>query len=299
MENTYDIIIVGAGPAGMSAALYARRANKKVLVLEACAYGGKITKAHLIENYPGIPSISGVDYATTLYNQITSLNAEVKYETVKKIEEDNTVITNKNTYKATAIIIATGAGNKKLGIAREQEFLGSGLSYCATCDGAFFRGDDVAVVGGGDTALEDAIYLSSIAKKVYLLVRSEEFTGQESYIEEVEKKDNIIIKYNTTVKELKGDTCIESITINELGQEKSLSVSGIFIAVGLTPSNDIFANIIDLDENGYIISEDGVHTSKEKVYVAGDARVKDLRQLATAISDGAIAATTAIREMKG
>lgn len=299
MEERYDIIIIGAGPAGMSAALYARRANKKVLILEACTYGGKITRAHLIENYPGIPSISGVDYATALYNQVTALGAIVKYETVKRIEEDNTVITNKNAYKCTAVIIATGADNKKLGIAREQEFLGKGLSYCATCDGAFFKGEDVAVVGGGDTALEDALYLSSIAKTIYLLVRSEEFKAQETFVEEIKAKRNVIIKYNTTVKELKGSDCIESLVISENGNETELEVSGIFIAVGMTPSNDIFSNIIDMDEYGYITSEDGVHTNKEKVYVAGDARSKELRQLATAVSDGAIAATTAIKEMKG
>ena len=169
MNEVYDVIIIGAGPAGMSAALYLRRANKKVLLLEAQAYGGKIARAHLIENYPGIQSITGFDFATALYNQITALGATIKYETVKKIEDDNTVVTGNNSYKAKAIIIATGADNKKLGIDREQEFLGKGLSYCATCDGAFFKGEDVAVVGGGDTALEDAIYLSDIAKNVYLI----------------------------------------------------------------------------------------------------------------------------------
>lgn len=295
----YDIIIIGAGPAGMSAALYARRANKKVLILEACTYGGKITKAHLIENYLGIESITGIDYANALYNQVTKLGAIIKYETVKRIDEDYTVTTNKSKYIGKAIIIATGADNKKLGIAKEQHYLGKGLSYCATCDGAFFKGEDVAIVGGGDTALEDAIYLSDIANKVYLIHRRDEFKAQDTFIEEVKKKDNIIIKYNSVVKELEGDDMLESILIDENGVETRLNVSGIFIAVGLTPSNDIFSNIIDLDELGYIISEDGVHTSKEKIYVAGDARVKNLRQLATAVSDGANAATTAIMEMKG
>lgn len=299
MEERYDIIIIGAGPAGMSAALYARRANKKVLILEACTYGGKITRAHLIENYPGIPSISGVDYATALYNQITALGATIKYETVKKIEEDNTVVTGSNSYKAKAIIIATGADNKKLGIDREQEFLGKGLSYCATCDGAFFKGEDVAVVGGGDTALEDAIYLSDIAKNVYLIHRGSEFKAQEMFVDKIKEKQNVIIKYNTTVKKLRGDDYLEGLVLDENGTEKILDVSGVFIAVGLTPSNDIFGDIIETDDHGYIISKDGVHTNRDKIYVAGDARSKELRQLATAVSDGAIAATTAIKEMKG
>lgn len=299
MSEIYDVIIIGAGPAGMSAALYLRRANKKVLLLEAQAYGGKITRAHLIENYPGIQSITGFDFATALYNQITALGATIKYETVKKIEEDNTVVTGSNSYKAKAIIIATGADNKKLGIAREQEFLGKGLSYCATCDGAFFKGEDVAVVGGGDTALEDAIYLSDIAKNVYLIHRGNEFKAQEMFVEKIKKKRNVIIKYNTTVKKLRGDDYLEGLVLNENGTEKSLDVSGVFIAVGLTPSNEIFGDIIETDDHGYIISKDGVHTNREKIYVAGDARSKELRQLATAVSDGAIAATTAIKEMKG
>ena len=299
MDEIYDLIIIGAGPAGMTSALYARRANKKVLVLEAVNYGGKIATAHLIENYPGIESISGFDYATTLYNQIINLGAIVKFETVKSIRDDYTVITNKNTYVGKSIIIATGANNKRLGIENEQKYLGKGLSYCATCDGAFFKGEDVAVVGGGDTALEDAIYLSSIVKTVYLIHRRDEFTGQATFIDEVKNKDNVIIKMNTTVKEIKGNGCIEELVLDDNGQETTIKVSALFVAVGQTPSNDIFSGIIDLDENGYIETKDGVHTNIDKIYVAGDARKKELKQLTTAVSDGAIAATTAIREMKG
>ena len=295
----YDIIIIGAGPAGMTAALYARRANKKVLVLEAVAYGGKITRAHLIENYPGIKSISGFEYATELYEQIISMNAIVRFETVKKITDNNEVVTNKNTYSTKAIIIATGADNKKLGIAKETDYVGKGISYCATCDGAFYRGTDVAVIGGGDTALEDAIYLSSIAKTVYLIHRRDEFKAQEAFIEEVQAKENIIIKMNTTVKELKADEYIKGLVLNEDGEETEIEVSGVFIAVGQTPTNDIFKGILDLDEYGYVLTKDGVHTNRDKIYVAGDIRSKELRQLTTAVSDGAIAATTAIKEMKG
>jgi thioredoxin reductase (NADPH) len=294
----YDLIIVGAGPSGLTAALYALRANKKVLVLEAKTYGGQIINANLIENYPGILSITGYDYATNLYNQVKNLNGEIKFETVIRIEEDKTVITNNNKYTAKSIILATGAKNRKLNIERETEFIGKGISYCATCDGNFYKDKVVAVVGGGNTALEDAIYLTDIASKVYLIHRRDEFKGESKYLEQLKNKDNIEFILNSNVVKLNGNTNLESIDIkNNEGQLKTIDVSGLFIAVGQEPNNQVFANIIDLDKYGYIISKDGVHTNIDKIYVAGDARVKDLRQLTTAVSDGALAATTAIKEM--
>ena len=294
----YDLIIVGAGPSGLTAALYALRANKKVLVLEAKTYGGQIINANLIENYPGILSITGYDYATNLYNQVKNLNGEIKFETVIRIEEDKTVITNNNKYTAKSIILATGAKNRKLNIERETEFIGKGISYCATCDGNFYKDKVVAVAGGGNTALEDAIYLTDIASKVYLIHRRDEFKGESKYLEQLKNKDNIEFILNSNVVKLNGNTNLESIDIkNNEGQLKTIDVSGLFIAVGQEPNNQVFANIIDLDKYGYIISKDGVHTNIDKIYVAGDARVKDLRQLTTAVSDGALAATTAIKEM--
>jgi thioredoxin reductase (NADPH) len=294
----YDLIIVGAGPSGLTAALYALRANKKVLVLEAKTYGGQIINANLIENYPGILSITGYDYATNLYNQVKNLNGEIKFETVIRIEEDKTVITNNNKYTAKSIILATGAKNRKLNIERETEFIGKGISYCATCDGNFYKDKVVAVVGGGNTALEDAIYLTDIASKVYLIHRRDEFKGESKYLEQLKNKDNIEFILNSNVVKLNGNANLESIDIkNNEGQLKTIDVSGLFIAVGQEPNNQVFANIIDLDKYGYIISKDGVHTNIDKIYVAGDARVKDLRQLTTAVSDGALAATTAIKEM--
>ncbi len=294
----YDLIIVGAGPSGLTAALYALRANKKVLVLEAKTYGGQIINANLIENYPGILSITGYDYATNLYNQVKNLNGEIKFETVIRIEEDKTVITNNNKYTAKSIILATGAKNRKLNIERETEFIGKGISYCATCDGNFYKDKVVAVVGGGNTALEDAIYLTDIASKVYLIHRRDEFKGESKYLEQLKNKDNIEFILNSNVVKLNGNANLESIDIkNNEGQLKTIDVSGLFIAVGQEPNNQVFANIIDLDKYGYIMSKDGVHTNIDKIYVAGDARVKDLRQLTTAVSDGALAATTAIKEM--
>ena len=185
VDSMYDVIIIGAGPAGLTSALYLRRANKKVLVLEAKSYGGQIINAHMIENYPGIQSISGYDFATNLYNQVQSLDTEIMLETVLKIQEDKTVITNKNKYQAKAIIIATGSENHKLNIANEQEFVGKGVSYCATCDGNFYKNKIVAVTGGGNTAVSDALYLADIAKKVYLIHRREEFRAEDKSLEEV------------------------------------------------------------------------------------------------------------------
>lgn len=294
----YDIIIVGAGPAGLTAALYARRANKKVLVLEAKTYGGQIINASIVENYPGIEKISGVDYATTLYNQVKKLGAEIKFETVTRIQEDKTVITSDNTYQAKAIILATGAENRKLNINKETEFIGKGVSYCATCDGNFYKNKTVAVVGGGNTALEDAIYLSDIVKKVYLIHRRDEFRGEAKYVKDIKDKENIELILNSTVKTLNGNDILESIDVEDKdGNIKSIAIDGLFIAVGQSPKNEIFSNIIKLDKMGYIISEDGVHTNIKGIYVAGDARVKQLRQLTTAVGDGSIAATMAIKEM--
>lgn len=291
----YDIIIVGAGPAGLTAALYALRANKKVLVFEANTYGGQIINAAKMENYPGIKSISGFDYATELYNQVMDLGAEIKYETVIRIDENKNIITNNGAYNCKAIILATGAKNRKLGIKNENEYLGKGLSYCATCDGNFYKDKIVAVVGGGNTAITDAIYLSDIVSKVYLIHRKDSFRADEKYISELKQKHNVEFVLNTNITRLYGDDILEGI---ELDNGLNIALNGLFIAVGQEPKNEIFSNIINIDEKGYIISEDGVHTNVDGIYVAGDARVKELRQVVTAVSDGAIAATIAILEMK-
>lgn len=293
----YDIIIVGAGPAGLTAALYALRANKNILVLEAKSYGGQIVNASLVENYPGIENISGFDYATTLYNQVKKLGGVIKYEKVLNIDSDKTVTTNKDKYQARSVIIATGAENRKLNVKGEQELIGRGVSYCATCDGNFYKEKTTAVVGGGNTAIEDAIYLSNIATKVYLIHRREEFRAEQKYVEELKSKENVEFILNAKVKEIKGQDKVESIIISKNSGEEELQIDGLFIAVGQTPNNEIFKNILDLDDKGYIISEDDVHTKTKGIYVAGDARKKELRQLTTAVSDGSISATIAIEEL--
>ena len=294
----YDIIIVGAGPAGLTAALYASRANKSVLVFEGKAYGGQILNASVVENYPGVGNTSGFEIATAMYNQVKERGVEIKYETVLNVTPELEVQTSNGTYKAKAIILATGAQNRKLNLPNEVELIGKGVSYCATCDGNFYKGKDVAVIGGGNTALEDALYLSNICNKVYLVHRRDTFRGEDKYIKEIEEKDNIEVIYNSKVQSINGSDYLESITIvdNE-SNTRNISISGLFIAVGQEPKNEMFANVVELDEKGYIKTIDDVHTNTEHIYVAGDCRNKDLKQLTTAVSDGSIAATVAIKEM--
>ena len=294
----YDIIIVGAGPVGLTAALYAARANKKIVVFEANVPGGQIVNAHMVSNYPGVKSMSGSDFATNLYNQVIDYGVEVKFETVLSIDENKNVTTDKGSYSAKAIILAPGVDNRKLRIENEDKLIGKGVSYCATCDGNFYKGKDVAVIGGGNTALEDVLYLSDICSKVYLIHRRDSFKGAELTLEEIKKKNNVEIILNSSVTKINGIEKVESIVINNLDQEQIINIDGLFVAIGHEPKNIMFKNVVDIDDKGYIVSNDGVHTSKKGIYVAGDARDKILRQLTTAVSDGSIAATVAIKEME-
>ena len=283
----YDIIIVGAGPSGMTAALYGRRANKKVLVLEALTPGGQIINANKIDNYPGLPGINGVDFATNLYNQITDLGAEVKFEKVINIEYPN-VITNEATYTGKAIIIATGRENRKLGIEKEDYYLGRGLSYCATCDGNFYKDKIACVYGNTSTALDDVVYLSSICKEVYLVVRNDSLKENN-----LESFSNVHIIYNSTITKLLGDNLLTGI---ELNNNETINTDALFVAIGQVPETENFINILDLDSKGYAITSDN-RTKIKGIYVCGDVVEKPLRQLATAIGDGAMAATAAIQDI--
>lgn len=295
----YDIIIIGAGPSGMSAALYALRANKKILLLEKECFGGQIINASNIENYPALPNVSGYDFATNLYNQIKSLGVILKYEEVLEVTDKKEVITTKDTYKGKNIIIATGLKKRKLNLENEDKLLGSGISYCATCDGNFYKNKNVAVVGGGNTALEDALYLSNIASKVYLIHRRDNFRGEKKLISEVKEKNNIELILNSNITKIIGEDNLNSIEITDNRNNISkLEIDGLFIAIGNIPDNNRFKNIIDLDENGYIIANANLKTKTDNIYVAGDTRVKTLRQLVTATSDGAIAVTEITKEME-
>ena len=294
----YDIIVIGAGPAGLTSAIYARRSSKKVLVLEAKSYGGQIINTIDIENYPAAPHISGFDFATNTYNQAKELGAEIKFEKVIDIKdgEEKEVITNKSSYKTKTIIIATGSENRKLGLDNEDKLVGKGISYCATCDGAFYKNKIVAVAGGGDAALDEAKYLSDIVKKVYLINRNSLFKGEEIDFEKLKKKENVEFIFNSKVTKLISNEKLESIEVTDKdGNITTIGVDGLFVAVGRIPENQNFAKIIDLDSNGYVIAKEDCHTNKEGIFVAGDNRVKQLRQLVTATNDGAIAATEAIK----
>ncbi len=295
----YDIIIIGAGSAGLTSAIYGRRASKSVLVLEAKSYGGQIINTLDIENYPAAAHISGFDFATNLYNQAKELGAEVLFEKVESInvtDDTKEVVTNKNTYKAKSIIIATGSENRKLGLSNEDELIGKGLSYCATCDGAFYKGKTVAVVGGGNTALEDALYLTDIAAKVYLIHRRDEFRGEDATVNLLKEKDNLEFVYNSNVTKLIEDGKLKSIEVtNNDGTVKTIDVDGIFIAVGRIPENKIVEKIVKLDQFGYVDASEDCLTNIPGIFVAGDNRKKEVRQLVTATSDGAIAATAAVK----
>ena len=295
----YDIIIIGAGPAGLTSAIYARRALKSVLVLEALTYGGQIINTLEIDNYPSLPHISGFDFATKLYEQVKELDTEIKFERVIEINDHKDykeIKTANDTYNAKTVIIATGNTNKKLGLENEDNFIGRGLSYCATCDGAFYKNKDVAVVGGGNTAIEDAIYLSNLASHVYLIHRRDTFRAEPKQLELLKEKDNVEFIYNSSVTKLNGEEKLSSIEVTNKDKKiKNLEVSGIFVAIGRIPENEKFKNIIKVDDAGYIISDENCHTNIEGIFVAGDNRAKSLRQLVTATSDGAIAANEAIK----
>ena len=295
----YDIIIIGAGPAGLTSAIYGRRANKNVLVLEAKTYGGQIINTLDIENYPVEEHISGFDFATKLYNQAKNLGAEILFEKVVDINDlgkEKEVVTTKTTYKAKSVIIATGSENRKLGLSNEDELVGKGISYCATCDGNFYKKKTVAVVGGGNTALEDALYLADIAEKVYLIHRRDEFRGEESTVKLLKEKSNIEFVYNSTVTKLNASEKLESIEVtNKDGSVRTLEVSGLFVAIGRIPENENFAKLINTDSAGYIVASENCHTNVDGIFVAGDNRVKEVRQLVTATSDGAVASVEAVK----
>lgn len=289
----YDAIIIGAGTAGLSSAIYVLRSGKSVLLLEKSYYGGQIVNATDIENYPAIKKISGYDFATALYEQALSLGADIEYENAISIENgiyEKTVFTEKNSYKCRSIIIATGLQKRRLNIENEEKFTGKGVSYCAVCDGAFYKDKPVAVAGGGNTALEDALLLSEYCSKVYIIHRRKEFKGEKILAEKLTKRENISYMLNCTLTALNGSEKLESISVisNDSKIPNDITVSGLFVAIGQVPENKAFSDIVELDEYGYIISDDCC-TCAEGIFTAGDCRKKDIKQLATAVADGAVA----------
>lgn len=304
----FDIIIVGAGTAGLSAGIYSVRAGKTTLILEAAVYGGQIINTPDIENYPGIAHISGFEFATGLYNQAKDLGAEVKFENVLSIKERINVDSNdfdsnikivkteSGEYESKAVILATGAKNRHLGLERENELVGKGISYCATCDGMFFKNQAVAVNGGGNTAIQDAQFLSNYCSKVYVIHRRDEFRADSKEVERLRNKSNVEFVLNATVNKLNADeTGLHSVEVTDTftGYVRTLEVSGLFVAIGQAPDNTAFSNLVQLDEKGYIEASENCLTKTPGIFTAGDCRTKEVRQLATAAADGAIAALAA------
>ena len=297
-----DLIIVGAGTAGMTAAIYAQRAGKHAVMLEALSYGGQIINSPDVENYPGMAHVSGFDFATALYEQAKGLGAELCFGKVLAIEECDgfkVVKTAKTEYVCRAVILATGAKNRPLGLEKEQQFIGRGVSYCATCDGAFYRGKTVAVNGGGNTALEDAAYLADLCETVYLIHRRDAFRGDDRDVEKLRAKSNVVFVLNSTISELQGEDRIRAVTVKDKYTEetRTIPVDGLFIAIGQMPDNTAFADWVELDAGGYICAGEDCHTKTPGIYAAGDCRTKSVRQLTTAASDGAVAALAACQEM--
>lgn len=297
----YDMIIIGSGPAGLAAAIYGQRAKLSVLVIEKQPMsGGQIINTYDVDNYPGLQGIGGFELASKFRAHADALGAQIVTEDVRSVElsgEKKRVITGEHTYESRTVLIATGATHRKLSVPGEDTLGGMGVSYCATCDGAFFRGKEVAVVGGGDVALEDALFLARACSRVYLIHRRDELRGAKVLQERVIAAENIEILWDTVVEGIQGDDRVESLALlNKKKDERSiLPVQGVFIAVGIQPNSELFRGQVDMDESGYIkAGEDGV-TSQPGVFVAGDVRTKQLRQVITAASDGANAVTSVER----
>ncbi len=299
-SHIYDLIIIGSGPAGLAATVYAQRACLDTLIIErSTVSGGQILNTYEVDNYPGYPGISGYELGMKLREHADKLGAHFKEDTVLKIEDEGPgkvkrVMGMNETYEARTLILATGASHKKLGIPGEKELAGAGISYCATCDGAFFRNRTVAVIGGGDVAVEDAIFLSRMCSRVYLIHRRGELRAAKSLQNQLFSKENVEILWNTEAKAIKGDGAVESLLLfdKEKGTERSIDLQGVFIAVGIQPETAAFEGIVDM-EHGYIrATEEGI-TSAPGIFAAGDARTKKLRQIVTAAADGANAVTSA------
>ena len=293
----YDIIIVGGGPAGLTAALYACRANKSVLVIEKGSFGGQITFSPKVENIPGFAEVTGNEFAEKLVEQVLGQEAEVECAEVLEIKNGDikTVITDSGEFTAKSVIIATGAKHRLLGLENEENLIGEGISFCAVCDGAFYENKTVAVIGGGNSALQEAILLSDLASKVYVVQNLQFLTGEQKLVDKLSAKENIEIILGHTVEKLIGDSELEGIEIKSTATNETtaLTLDGMFVAIGLVPQNDIFKNLVDLDQRGYIIADEFCKTSADGIFVAGDCRTKTIRQVITAAGDGAVAALAA------
>lgn len=298
MDKIYDLLIIGSGPAGLAAAIYAQRARLSTLVLEKeYISGGQVVNTYEVDNYPGLPGINGFELGVKFREHADRLGAKFLTAEVKDIIIEETVkkvATSEGTFQARALILAMGAVHRELGVPGEKELAGMGVSYCATCDGAFFKERTVAVVGGGDVAVEDAIFLARGCKKVYLIHRRDELRAAKSLQERLLSCENVEILWNTVVQEINGEDHVESIKVKNVttGEQNCMDMDGIFVAVGILPNSEIVRGLVDMDEGGYILAGEDGATNRKGVFAAGDIRKKSLRQIVTAVSDGANAVTS-------
>ncbi len=290
----YNTIIIGAGPAGLSAAIYASRAGRKTLLLDKATPGGQIYLSSMVENYPGVKSTSGQDLVKTMVAQAESFGTEVKpfSEVIEADLKQKQVKTKDAQYHAENIIIATGNRWRKLGVSGEDEFVGRGVSYCATCDGPFFKGQEVAVVGGGDSAVEEALHLTNFAKKVTLIHRRDKLRAEKYMQEKAFENDKIEFLWNSEVQSINGNSAVESLSLknNKTGEENRITVAGVFIYIGMLPNTELFRDHLETDERGYIKTNEKMETGLQGVYAAGDARYSPVKQITTATADGTVAA---------
>lgn len=296
----YDLIVVGAGPAGLTAAIYARRADKSVLVLDKGMFGGQMTFSPKIENYPGYGQISGNELAEKMVSQAIEMGAEIDMAEVTGIEKEGNifcVFCGDDIYMSKTVILATGARHRLLGIDREEEFIGDGISFCAVCDGAFYAGKTVAVIGGGNSALQEAIMLSDGCAKVYVVQNLDFLTGEEKLAEILKKRKNVEIIYGCTVEAIHGNDVFGGIVIKKTatGEKIRLDLDGMFVAIGQVPENEAYKNLVALSDRGYVVSDENCLTETDGLFVAGDCRTKNIRQISTACGDGATAALAACR----
>lgn len=299
----FDLVIIGSGPAGMAAAIYAQRARLDTLVLEKTGIsGGQVLNTYEVDNYPGLPGIGGFELAQKMQEHAVKMDAAFSGDEVKEIKETDDgyqVVCEGCTYDTKGIILATGAKHAHLGVPGEGELAGMGVSYCATCDGAFFKDREVAVVGGGDVAVEDAIFLARICKKVYLIHRRDELRAAMSLQEALKAYDNVEMVWNTVVEKINGEEQVDSLSLlNKVsGERTEIQVSGVFVAVGILPNSEVFRNFVETDEAGYVIAGEDCRCNRTCIYAVGDVRTKPLRQIVTAVADGANAVTSFQKDM--
>ncbi|MBQ4136710.1 MAG: FAD-dependent oxidoreductase [Clostridia bacterium] len=293
----HDIVIVGAGPAGLTAAIYALRFNKSVLVIEKSTFGGQITYSPKVENYPGFKEMSGNEFADLLVDQVISLGGEIELDTVVSVTPGKVECESGNIYEAKAVIIAAGSKHRQLGLDNENELVGNGVSYCAVCDGAFCKGQDVAIIGGGNTALQEAVLLSDICKSVTVVQNLPTLTGEKKLADQLYAKDNVNIICSSVATELMGKDKLTGLKIKNTddNSERVLDVETVFVAIGQVPENKPFESVCTLDKYGYITADEACLTGTNGIFVAGDCRTKAVRQITTATGDGAVAAVAACR----